>query len=150
MAIDITHDLEVAASAAVVWEVLTDMKKYEEWNPFLLACDSTLKPGDPMNLTVQLGKSVRNEQEVMATYDEGKGFSYQMKPPPLGALASRRSHEIQAISDSRCRYISRFHLEGWLSPVVNLAVGKHLHTGFDGMSHGIKKRAEQLAAERRN
>ena len=148
MAIEIKHDLEVKAPAAVVWEVITDLDRYSDWNPFLQTCSTTFKPGDPVDLTVKLGKQLRQEREFMVQYEESVGFAYQMKPPPLGALKSFRSHRIEAVDAENCIYHSSFRLEGWLSPIVNLAVGKHLHTGFDGMSYGIRDRAEQLAVKR--
>ena len=148
MAIEINHDLKVKASAAIVWEVITDLEKYSEWNPFMLWCKTTFKPGDVVDLKVKLGKQVRQEQEVMVEYNEGVGFSYQMKPPPLGALKSFRTHRIESVDDTNSVYHSTFKLEGWLSPVVVAVMGKHLKTGFDGMSHAIRDRAEKLAADR--
>lgn len=148
MAIVIEHNLEVDAPAEAVWEVISDMGSYKEWNPFVIDCSSTLKPGDPVDMTVRLGKQTRQEQEVMVSCNEGRGFTYAMRPPPLGALASRRSHDIEPIDENRSVYKSRFELKGWLSPIVKMAVGGSLQAGFDGMSHGIKQRAEELHAAR--
>lgn len=145
MALEINHDLEVNAPAETVWQVITDFDKYPEWNPFLEACESTLKPGDPIHVTVHLGKQVRRETEYIIECTPGKGFAYRMKPPPLGMLRSRRSHEIVPIDDQRCTYRSRFRLEGWLAPVVQAFMGKHLLAGFNGMSEGIRMRAESFA-----
>jgi len=144
MSFVIEHDLEVKASADAVWQVITDFDSYKQWNPFLLDCESSMQPGEPIDLTVQLGKQVRQEQEIIDTVTPGKGFTYRMKPMPGGALSSHRIHEITVIDENTCRYRSRFELQGWLSPVVKLAVGKHLLSGFGGMSHGIKDRAEAL------
>ena len=146
MAFAIDHDLEINAPPEKVWEVISDLDSYGEWNPFVLECRSTLKPGDPLRMKVKLGSGVRQEQERVASYNEGVGFSYRMEPPPLGALASYRSHKIVPLGEGRSRYISHFELNGWLSPVVKAFVGSKLQAGFDGMSHGIKDRAEALAS----
>ena len=150
MAFTIEHHLEVDAPAERVWEVITDLARYGEWNPFVRACRSTLKPGDPLEMEVKLGNSVRQEEEIMHSYDEGVGFAYCMDPPPLGALASYRSHRIEPVDANRCRYHSRFELTGWLAPVVKAFVGAKLQDGFTGMSYGIRDRAEELAQMNQN
>lgn len=148
MAFVIDFTLEVDASAATVWDVITDVDAYREWNPFVRACSSSLKPGEPMSMTVQIGKSTRNETEIMQSYDEGRGFAYAMQPPPLGALSSLRSHTIEPLGAERCRYYSHFELNGWLAPVVKMFVGAKLQAGFRGMSEGIRDRAQALAKQR--
>lgn len=146
MAFSIDHSLEVNAPPETVWEVITDLPRYGEWNPFVRACRSTLKPGDPLQMEVRLGNTTRQEEEVIREYDEGRGFAYSMRPPPLGALASFRSHRIEPLGEGKSRYYSHFELKGWLSPVVKAFVGAKLQTGFTGMSQGIKQRAEALAS----
>ncbi len=148
MAIVIDHDLEIDAPAKLVWEVITDAARYGEWNPFVLECNTTLEPGSPINMKVKLGKSIQKANEVMDQVNEGRGFSYRMKPPPLGALRSYRTHDIEPLGEDRCRYRSHFELAGWLSPVVSLIMRRHMQTGFDGMAQGIKNRAEELARSR--
>lgn len=147
MSFSIDHSLEVNAPPEKVWEVISDLDSYGEWNPFVRECRSSLKPGDPLRMKVQLGSSVREEEEIVEQYTEGKGFAYGMKPPPLGALKSFRSHRIEPLGEGKSRYISHFELNGWLAPVVKAFVGSKLQTGFDDMSEGIRKRAEELARQ---
>ena len=84
----IEKTVEIAAPAAVVWEVISDLKRYPEWNPFCLACASTLKPGDPIDMTVKLMARPQQQREWMLEYVEGKRFAYQMKPVPLGSTVA--------------------------------------------------------------
>lgn len=145
MAITIDHDLEINAPAEVVWDVITDTASYGDWNPFVLECDATLEPGAAINMKVRLGKGIQKANEVIKDVNPGRGFSYNMKPVPPGALHSYRSHDIEPVDGGRCRYRSHFELNGWLSPLVAALMRSKLQAGFDGMSHGIKARAESLA-----
>ncbi len=89
MAFVIDATLDIEAPAELVWSVITDFPRYGEWNPFLPACETTLKPGDPIDLQVNLFASgPRPQREWMLTHTPGKEFSYSMKPAPLGALRS--------------------------------------------------------------
>lgn len=145
MSIQIDHKLKIDAPASVVWRVITDTARYGEWNPFVEECQAELRPGGPINMKVRLGNGLQKANEVIDSVDEGRGFSYRMKPPPLGALRSYRSHDIEPEGDNACIYRSHFELDGWLSPLVGLIMESKMRAGFDGMSHAIKDRAEELA-----
>ena len=141
----INAKLDIEAPAELVWSVITDFPRYGEWNPFLPGCSSTLKPGDPIDLQVRLFASgPRPQREWILSHTPGREFSYRMKPAPLGALRSRRSHHVTALAPGRCRYESHIELAGWLQPLVRALLGGKLEQGFAGMTTGIKSRAESL------
>ncbi|MGW4636261.1 SRPBCC family protein [Nocardia sp. NPDC004415] len=144
MALVIDETIEIDVPAAKVWEVLTDFDRYGEWNTFCFEAASTLEPGTPIDMRVQLGGNRRPQREWIRTHTPGSEFSYAMKPVPLGALHSLRSHTVVPLGPDRCRYESRFTLAGWLSPVVELALGKHLRAGFTAMTAGVGARATSL------
>src|SRR5687767_3091570 len=112
MPFTIDKSLEIAAPAEVVWEVITDLPRYGEWNPFVLACESTLKPGDPITLTVKLMAKPQRQVEWMLENEPRKLLAYRMKPVPAGALSSYRSHELASAGPNRTRYRSYFMLQG--------------------------------------
>jgi len=149
MPLVIEHVLEVDAPPTVVWEVLTDLPRYPEWNPFVVECRSTLEPGAPIDLLVKLRAKPQRQREWMIENVAGKGFAYRMKPFPLGALSSRRSHELVDLGGGRTRYRSHMQLAGWLMPLVRALLGTNLARGFTDMSAAVRSRSEQLTAERR-
>lgn len=146
----IDKTLEIAAPASVVWEVLTDFARYGEWNPFVPECKATLQPGGAIEMQVRLMAKPQFQREWIREVDTGKGFSYNMKPMPLGALRSFRSHAIEEQGAERCRYRSHFEMQGWLLPLILAMFRGGLERGFEGMSAGFKTRAEALWAARRN
>ncbi|MBO0855698.1 MAG: SRPBCC domain-containing protein [Nocardia sp.] len=145
MAFVIDETVQIDAPAGVVWKVLTDLGSYGEWNSYVPDCRSTLEPGAPIEMKVNLGGSTpRKQREFIKSFTPGSEFSYGMKPVPLGALHSHRSHTVTPVDDGRCTYRSYFELDGWLSPVVRTALGKALHKGFGDMTAEVKTRAEQV------
>lgn len=144
----IDRTLDIAAPAEVVWEVISDLPRYGEWNPFCVAVSSSLRPGDPIDMQVQLVGKPQAQREYITACEAGRGFAYRMKPVPLGALSSRRSHAITALDAGHSRYHSYFRLQGWLMPLVRGLLGRRLHEGFAAMNAGVQQRAEQLWAER--
>lgn len=145
MPLVIAHDLRVDAPASRVWEVVTDLDRYPEWNPFVVHCASTLAVGDPIAMRVRVLPFLSQPQrEWILEYEPGRRLCYGIASMPLGALASRRSHEISADGPSRARYVSHFQLSGWLAPLVAVLLGGALRRGFTAMSRALVERAEGL------
>ncbi|WP_067685997.1 SRPBCC domain-containing protein [Nocardia jejuensis] len=145
MAFVIDNIMEIEAPAELVWQVLTDVDNYGEWNPFVPECKTTLEPGTPIDMKVRLGgSSPRDQREFIRTHTPGKEFSYSMKPVPLGLLRSLRTHTVTPLGDGRTRYESHFEIGGPLSVVVGALMGKPLNKGFNSMADGLKQRAETL------
>jgi hypothetical protein len=147
MAFIIDKTVEINAPAEVVWDVITDLPRYGEWNPFVLECRSTLKPGEPIVMKVKLGMMTQTADEVIQDVRPKSHLSYHMKPVGPGVLSSYRSHNIESVDTTHSRYHSHFELKGWLMPLVRLLMGKNMRDGFVGMTDGIKRRAEQLWAQ---
>ncbi|MBF6170735.1 SRPBCC domain-containing protein [Nocardia blacklockiae] len=146
MTFTIDDTVDIDAPAEVVWKVLTDFAAYGEWNPFVADCRTTLEPGAPIDMRVRLvGAKPMHQREWIRTHTPGTEFSYSMKPVPLGALHSLRSHTLTPLPDGRCRYASHFEIGGWLRPLVTGLLGGALRRGFGGMTAGVKERAERIA-----
>ena len=144
----IDQEIEIKAPAEIVWRVISDLPRYKEWNPFCVECESTLKPGDPIRMTVNLTGRPQKVEEVMKEYAPGRRFAYSMKPVPGGALSSLRSHDISG-SGASARYRSHFELNGWLRFLVLALFRDKLEKGFGAMTRAIGERAERLWAEER-
>lgn len=137
--------VEVDAPADVVWSVLTDFDRYADWNPFIGRCRADLTVGAPIDMEVrQLAPRPIHMREWISGVTPGRAFTYSMKPLPLGALRSKRSHTLTPLSDERTRYESHFELAGWLAPVVGLLFGRGFRRGFPGMTTALGREAERL------
>ena len=146
MSFRIEHDLEVDAACETVWEVITDLPRYSEWNPFVASCQSTLEPGDPIHMRVHIFRAFAQPQtETIFEHVPGRRVCYGVEKNSLRALWSHRCHSVEAAEDGRARYRSRFELSGWLAPVVRWLFGSRMRRGFDEMSIGIKQRSEFLS-----
>ena len=147
MAFVIDHQIEVAAPAAVVWQVLTDFSAYGDWNPFVVGCECELKVGEKIVMQVILseGNRPRRQVEYIKELEQGRQFAYVSPRQPRAMLHSHRSHTVTVLDDDRCHYHSCFELHGWLSPVVCLLHGRGLQRGFSTMTQALKARAEATA-----
>lgn len=144
MAIVIDHTLEIDAPLGTVWHVLTDLKNYGEWNPFVIACESSLQPGAAIYMQVKVLAKAQPQKETIFEHAPQRLLSYGVNLP-LGLLKSYRVHELEMLNAKRTLYRSRFKLEGWLSPLVAMTLEKNLRRGFAEMSAELKARAEMLS-----
>jgi len=144
----IDQSITIEAPVEVVWEVISDLPRYAEWNPFVVECASSLDVGDPIVMRVQIFPSFAQSQtEVIKGHTPGEHLCYGLPPQPLGALESLRCHDVKALGESRTAYHSSFELSGWLSSVVERLLGRRLRAGFGAMTDAIGARAEALHAE---
>jgi len=141
----IDHTVEIQASTSNVWGVITDFDTYGEWNPFVVACRSTLEVGESIDMTVRIFPAFTQKQrEMILEHVPGKRLCYGVSGMPLGSLSSRRSHEVYPNDAGSTRYSSHFELTGWLAPVVQVLLGARLQAGFDGMTEALAQRAAEM------
>ena len=145
----IDHVLEIDTPAAVVWEVITDLPAYGEWNPFVVGCRSTLVVGAPIAMQVRVFPWFAQPQtETIFDHIAGEKLCYGVEGGAVGAIVSRRCHELYPLGRERSRYRSHFELSGWMGGVVRVLLGGRLRHGFEAMSFAIQRRAEELRARR--
>ena len=82
----IDETVYIDAPAEVVWQVLTDLPSYGEWNPFVSRCESTLVPGVCAGVRARSSIAHRNAASVL--------------PEPVGATT--RVSSPSAIAAQAC------------------------------------------------
>jgi hypothetical protein len=147
-ALVVEHRLQIDAPAQRVWSVISELDRYPEWNPFVVACSSTLAVGDPIRMRVRIFPGLAQPQkERILEHEPGRQLCYGVPGSALGALASRRCHEVNALTPASTQYVSRFELKGWLAPLVALLLGRRLAAGFEAMSRALQARAEACGGD---
>jgi hypothetical protein len=128
-----------------VWDVIADLPRYPEWNPFVVAARSSLVVGEPISMRVRLfPRFVQPQRETIFEHVPQQRLSYGVAGAPLNALRSLRRHEVSP-EGSRCtHYCSHFELAGWLAPLTRMLLGRRLEHGFGAAAQALKERAEQI------
>lgn len=141
--------VEIAAPAEVVWAVLTDLPRYNEWNPFCVRAESTLKMGDPMFMTLVNyavpGTLVPN-MEFICAFDPPKLLSWEMVYTDAWPYPARRDQVIEATGPASCRYYSTDAFLGANGIHVFRFAGPWVKRAFDDSALALKARAEALHA----
>ena len=98
-----------------VWEVICKTDDYPEWNPFVVACDSSFAVGSPIRMRVRvLPWFAMPQTETVRANREGEFLEYGIRLP-LGLLESSRQHYLSELNANTSHYESRFCLRGPLA-----------------------------------
>ena len=101
--------VEIDAPASVVWDVLVDLPRYQEWNPFTARVESTLEVGDAVHLYIPdpaaPGEFI-HVVETMAAVEPCQLLSWEQKPSATSKDAARRDQYIEALGPERSAYFT--------------------------------------------
>ena len=136
-------EIEIDAPAERVFEILTDLDAYSEWNPFTPRVESTLLPGDPVHLHVRLlGRRLSHRVEIVSSNQRPSKLCWGMQMGPRFVLRAERCQTVTPVGGQRTRYVNEDRIHGWLAPVVMAIFGPAMQRGFEQVAVALKKRAE--------
>ncbi len=137
--------VEIEAPAEVVWDILMDVQRYGEWNPFTIRVDTDFGIGSPVDLHVTLGPLKVKQPEWIESVERPNLLVWGTKVGNRFLLSARREQRLEALSGTRCRYHTTDAFSGLLTPLVVLLFGKLIRRGFNDMARALKARAERAA-----
>jgi hypothetical protein len=152
-AVTISNTVEINAPARIVWAVLVDMPRYNEWNPFCIRAVSTLEMGAAVEMTLISyatagGPTVPNLEYVCA-FEPEKLLSWEMKHSEAWPYPARRDQVIEATGAEACRYYSTDAFLGANGIHVQRFAGPWIKRAFDDSGIALKARAEFLFSQER-
>ncbi len=142
--------VEIAAPASVVWGILTDLPRYNEWNPFCIRAVSTLEMGAPIEMTlinysVGGGPTLPNT-EFICGFEPERLLSWEFPNLDFWPYPARRDQIIEATSAHSCRYHSTDAFLGANGIHVFRFAGPWVKRAFDDTAIALKARAEAMFA----
>ncbi|WP_257549382.1 SRPBCC domain-containing protein [Sphingopyxis sp. DBS4] len=152
-AIVISERVEIAAPAALVWDILIDLPRYGEWNPFCIAAESTLEMGAPVHMTL---KSYTEPDatfpncEYVCAFEPERLLSWALPHDDAWPYPARRDQMIESLGEEACAYHSTDAFLGPNGIHVMRFAGPWVKRAFDDTALALKVRAEAMhAASRR-
>ncbi len=143
--------VEIDAPAGVVWEVLTDLDRYPEWNPFCVSARSTLEIGAPVEMTLadySGGAGTFPYTEFVCAVVPERLLSWELRPTEFSSDAARRDQVIEPIGNERCQYYSTDAFLGDEAHRIMAESGEWVRRAFDDTAAAVKNRSEALYAQR--
>ena len=140
-----TH-VDIAASAADVWLVLTDFEDFPEWNPFIRRIDGELAPGTRLRVRVQPpGGRAMTFRPTVLRVEPDRHFAWRGHALMPGIFDGEHAFTLEPRGTST-RLLHEERFGGVLLPLLRRSLDTTTRRGFEAMNDALKARVEQQRA----
>lgn len=139
----IETEIQINANPEQIWEILTDLDKYPEWNPFVTSAKGKVAEGEKLEVKI----SPPNKKEMVfkptvltaKTNSEFKWLGHLLFP---GLFDGEHVFTITG-NENGSLLVQKETFKGILVPLVWGSMEKHTKDGFELMNRALKTRAEE-------
>lgn len=145
-----TRRIRIEAPAGLVWDVLTDVERYGDWNPFTPRARTDFKIGSPAHLLVSMGKAKMRITETVCAVESPGLIAWRKTFGVRWLLLAVREQHLEPVSETACLYHNTDRLTGMLAPLVFLCFGGYMRRGFAAVGEGLRRYSEAKYATTRS
>lgn len=140
----VRSSIQINAPIGHVWQILSDLDRYPEWSPFVVAVEGRAAVGSTVTLVVAMtkGRPPLRQRETISRWEEGRELAWGTVLGHPRLLEAERTQRLTALSPSETRYDTADDFEGLLVPLVLGLYGARIQAGFDATAAALKRRAE--------
>lgn len=137
-----TERILIKAPVEFVWDVLTDVEKYGEWNPFTPDARTDFRIGSPAHLRVRMGPARMPITETVSAFERPRLIAWTKTFGAPWLLVAVREQHLEPRDEGSCEYHNADRLRGVLAPLVSLCFGGYMSRGFTDVGEGLRRYAE--------
>jgi hypothetical protein len=140
---NIYTEIMINAPVKKVWDVLTDVSKYPDWNPFIKQLDGPLQEGEKIMTVVQprCTNPMTFHPKVLTVEHEKKvcwlgAFLFK------GLFDGEHIWELYDFGDKKTKLVQQENFTGVLVPLFKKELLNNTKPGFIAMNESLKQRVE--------
>jgi hypothetical protein len=138
----IRTEVIINASKEKVWRVLTDFKRYPQWNPFITSIEGELVKGKTLTNTMVNGsKKFRFKPKVVSVI-RFRYFDWLGSLFVKGLFDGHHYFEIEELAPRQVKLSHGEHFSGLLSASILKKIAEDTRNNFIRMNSAIKQQAE--------
>jgi len=140
---ELRTEIKIQASAAKVWQILTDLDKWPDWNPFIYQAIGKAKLAEKVDITFRSGSKEMTLHCTVAKVEPNRVlcWKYNVLSPLL--FQGEHSFTIEPEGEDMVRFIDRELFNGLLVPLQAKDIDTNSRRDFEAMDTALKNRAEQ-------
>jgi len=140
-------EVAIDAPPSVVWEILIDLDRYEEWNPFVVEAEGTVGVGSKLRLRLQPpGGRGTTFRPTVTIADPERDFEWLGHLGFPGVFDGRHHFHLEAVPNGT-RFVQSEEFTGVMVPVFARSLDGNIRAGFEALNQAIKARAEAAGGE---
>ncbi len=140
---ELHSEIEIAASAERVWDILTDFASYPQWNPFIRRISGEPTVGEHLEVRLEPpgGMGITLRPTVLRAEPNRlmRWVGHLLVP---GLFDGEHSLAIQPLEENRVRFVQHEAFEGVLVPLFARSLDNNTLRGCEQMNWALKVRAE--------
>jgi hypothetical protein len=142
MSTTIERSIEIDASPAAVWSILTDTGAYPDWNPFITKLAGELTVGSTLEARIAPpdGKPMTFKPTVLAARPEHE-LRWLGRFILPGLVDGEHTFRIEPLAEGRTRFTQSERFSGLLVRPLKSMLGR-TERGFEQMNAALKAKAE--------
>jgi hypothetical protein len=135
----IEHSIDIAASPQAVWDVLTDVGAYTEWNPFLTLGRAPRAVGDRLSVTIRPGHRKMTFRPTVTAFEPGREISWLGRFLAPGIFDGAHTLGLEPLPNGHTHFRQREVFRGALVPFMK-SVLRDTSEGFAAMNAALATR----------
>jgi hypothetical protein len=137
-------EITIDAPRARVWQILTDLPAFPEWNPFIVAADGRVETGERLTLRMQnVGAGVRTLRPAVIEVRDSERLRWRGRLWVPGLLDVEHTFELADRPAGGTLLVQKEDFRGALVPVVARTLDRGTLPAFVAMNEALKQRAEE-------
>lgn len=140
---NIHTEVLIDASPAAVWNVLVDLARYQNWNPFITSAEGRVAVGERLvnRLNPPGGKEMTFKPTVTVVEEE-RTFEWLGRLFVPGLFDGRHRFELHPTDDGGTRLVHTEAFRGLLVRPLRKSLDTNTRQGFEAMNDELKRQAE--------
>ena len=141
----LVEEVEIDAPVDLVWDVLTDLRGYAAWNPWLVDCSGAPEPGAEVVAQVMLNGRPRRAVHRVLEVEPPTRFCWRDHGPTTAFVYGQRCRELVALAGGGTRLRVELMLDGPMLRVAVRRFGQTLREGLAAETEALRSAAEGRA-----
>ena len=138
----VEHRIGIQAAPEVIWEIVHDLPRWQEWNPTYPQAAGEVRIGNILMLTLTLpGQPNQQLKPKVLDWVPNEQLHWQLSLMG-GLIKTLRYIEITPLSEAGCIVDNGELFGGLMGPSFGRRMGRTVRRGFEAMNEALKDRAE--------
>lgn len=141
--IEVNVATEIAAPAATVWNILTELDQFAAWNPFIRNARGKLVPGGTVHVRVHSGIGIPlHFSAKVLDYSQGRELHWRGHFGSRFVASGEHWFELVSLGPERVRFRQREQFTGIIPRLGKKLLEREARHGFELMNEALRQRAE--------